>query len=172
MEQNPSGEANRFSASQEIPRILWNLKVHYRIHKIPPSVPILSQINPFRASNLTAWRSTKVFAVIFPVFSPPKPRTFLSSSHACYLPSISFFLIWSPEWYLVISTDYSAARYVVCGVYINYNFNSGCDWGDLRNSPASRKYANEQSDWGNEVVGKVLTSRALCGYSEERTNYI
>ena len=32
MEQSPSWEANWFSAGQEIPRILWNPKAHYRIH--------------------------------------------------------------------------------------------------------------------------------------------
>ena len=46
MEPSPSWEANRFSTSQEIPRILSYPEIHCRIYKCPPPCHILSQINP------------------------------------------------------------------------------------------------------------------------------
>jgi len=44
--QSPSWEVNWFAASQEIPRISRNPKVHYGTHKRPPPVSTLGQPNP------------------------------------------------------------------------------------------------------------------------------
>ena len=72
MEQIQSREANRFSAIQEIPHILWNPKVHYHIHQSPPRDPVLSQINP--------------------VLAPPPPQPYVLKVHFTIIrPSTSGF---------------------------------------------------------------------------------
>ena len=54
---SPSWEANQFSASPEIPHILQNPKVHYRIHKYPHlSLSLASSIQS-TPPHPTSWKS-------------------------------------------------------------------------------------------------------------------
>ena len=57
MEQNPFLQTNRFAASQEIPRILWNSKVPYHIHNCPhlslSSASSIQSISPHSTSCLS-----------------------------------------------------------------------------------------------------------------------
>jgi hypothetical protein len=52
MEYNSPSVANKYSARQEIPRFLWNQKVHNCVNKSQPAVPIGSNMNTVRTLTL------------------------------------------------------------------------------------------------------------------------
>ena len=123
MVQSPSWEAKWFAASQEIPRISRNPKVHYRTHKHPPPVSILGQPNPV---HIPTFRLLEIHPNIIHPSTPRSPQWFLPSGFpikTLYTPSphpyaphaqpISFFSILSPAQYWVRSKNHLAPRYAI-----------------------------------------------------------
>ena len=74
--QSPSWETNWFAASQEIPRILWNPKVHYRTHKRLPPVSILGLLYPVHipTSHLPEIHPNNIHPNIIQPSTPRSPQ--------------------------------------------------------------------------------------------------
>ena len=123
IEQSPSWEAKRFSASQEIPRILWKRRFitvvtsarHLSLSCASSIQSIPHILLPEHPSKYYPPIYVWVFQVVyFPQVSPPKPciRLF-SPPYEPHEPPISFFSILSPGQYWVRNRDHSAPHYVV-----------------------------------------------------------
>ena len=122
MVQNPSWEANSFAASQEIPYISRNPKVHYRTHKSTPPVSIVGQPNAVHipTSHLLEIHPNIILGLpisLFPSGFPTKTLyTPISSPIRAICQPISFFSILSPAQYLVRSINHLAPRYAVSSI--------------------------------------------------------
>jgi hypothetical protein len=63
MKKGPSWEADSYLTGQEIPRNLWKLKVHYRVHKNLIFVLVLIQIDPIHP--LTSYSFLSLVLIFF-----------------------------------------------------------------------------------------------------------
>ena len=105
MEQSPFWDANQFS-TRKIPRILWNPKARYHIHKCPPAVPTwassIQSIPPHLKIHLNIilpsmpgspkWSLTLRFPYQNPLYASPLPSPICTT---CPSHLVLYFITWT-----------------------------------------------------------------------------
>ena len=89
MEQSPSWEVNMSSASQKIPHVWWNRKVHYHIHE--DRNQFLYWARSIQSMSPSHFLEIHFHTIPHPLLSLPHPDPVYTSPlpHTCYMPSPS-----------------------------------------------------------------------------------
>ena len=138
MKHGLSWEANSFSNTLEIFRILRNPKVRYRIHKSSSLPPVLRHINPVHALSVYSLRSfiTLPSHLRLGIASGRFLSDFLFNTHHAFL----FFL--APQYHYRLNPCYliSISR-LICSFEVPfYLFQDVADWADPKSPQYIRTY--------------------------------
>lgn len=131
MEKCPSWEAYSSSASQKF-TALWNPKLDYCIHKCPPHVPVLSQINPVHWTCFFVIQFNSIFPLrlvlvtgSYVQVSPSQPCMISRLPYVPYAQPISSSLTWWPknDWWGI---QFIKLRYPVSSSFLGLSYSAPC----------------------------------------------
>jgi hypothetical protein len=165
---NSTREAN-CAATRELPSTHWNSKVHYRIHKNTPLVPILSQANPV---HTTLSYLSKIHLNIIPhvrlflpsgLFPSGLPTSNLYLPPPCYMPfpCLDFTILAILGHVTLLSSLWKIRE--ACEVTCRLN----CCWPSPAHAVRFRSLGGDSTSTATRSVSKESTLLAL-----PRTSYV
>jgi hypothetical protein len=145
-ELSPCWAAANFAAAHELSRILWDPKFHYRVHKIPPLVPILSQIDPVH----------NILSYLFKIYFNSQP------TYVLVFLVVSFLLAFPLISYMYSSSPYSS--YMPCPPHPPWFYHSNYVW---RGVQVYSKTEDVNIYWNNRNTTEMKEKRKVRNWRKQ-----